>query len=141
MAYDAHLPCYSNKLLILEYKFNALSLFGSINGIHRPGVKVILSNCAFLKITFLNNIYWYFLVQIFKFLRTINLPPPGVMFVAQLVQPFWRLLDTSWRARRCPWKKNFELFFWNFISLYHPPATHECPQKISAQPVQPFGRL
>ena len=27
------------------------------------------------------------------------------------------------------------------FSLYHPPATHECPQKVSAQSVQPFGRL
>ena len=34
-------------------------------------------------------------------------------------------------------KTNFGFFF----SLCHPPATHECPQKISAQSVQPFGRL
>jgi len=29
----------------------------------------------------------------------------------------------------------------NFFLKKHPPATHECPQKISAQSVQPFGRL
>ena len=29
----------------------------------------------------------------------------------------------------------------NFFSLSHSPATHECPQKNSAQSVQPFGRL
>ena len=29
----------------------------------------------------------------------------------------------------------------NFFSLLHPPVTHECPQKNSAQSVQPFGRL
>ena len=34
-------------------------------------------------------------------------------------------------------KKIFECFF----SLCHPPASPECPQKISAQSVQPFGRL
>ena len=34
------------------------------------------------------------------------------------------------------WKKN--LFF---LSLCHPQATHECPQKISANSVQSFGRL
>ena len=28
-----------------------------------------------------------------------------------------------------------------FEFLCHPPATPECPQKISAQSVQPFGRL
>ena len=32
------------------------------------------------------------------------------------------------------------MFF--FIAyLEHPPATHECPQKMSAQSVQLFGRL
>ena len=34
-------------------------------------------------------------------------------------------------------KKNLRIFF----SLCHPPATPECPQKISVQSVQPFGRL
>ena len=51
---------------------------------------------------------------------------------------------TSWRARRCPWKKNFKIKKKNvecFFSLCHPPTTHECPQKNSAQSVQPFGRL
>ena len=33
-------------------------------------------------------------------------------------------------------KKKFSIFF----SLRHPLATHECPQKVSAQSVQPFGR-
>ena len=28
-----------------------------------------------------------------------------------------------------------------FFSLCHPPATHECPQKKSAQSIQSFGRL
>ena len=34
-------------------------------------------------------------------------------------------------------EKKFRIFF----SLKHPPATHECPQKNSAQSVQPFCRL
>ena len=34
-------------------------------------------------------------------------------------------------------EKNFRIF----LSLKHPPATHECPQKMSTQSVQPFGRL
>ena len=29
----------------------------------------------------------------------------------------------------------------NFFSLKHPPTTYECPQKISAHSVQPFGCL
>ena len=32
----------------------------------------------------------------------------------------------------------------NFVSLWHPPATHECPQDpqyISAQSFQPFGNI
>ena len=42
----------------------------------------------------------------------------------------------------CPWKKKFEgKKFRIFFYLKHPPATHECPQKISAQSVQPFCRL
>ena len=36
------------------------------------------------------------------------------------------------------WKKMFENKI-DLFSLWHPPATHECPQKKSAQPVQPFG--
>ena len=31
-------------------------------------------------------------------------------------------------------------FFFDFFSLCHPRATHECPQKNSAYLVQPFGR-
>ena len=38
-------------------------------------------------------------------------------------------------------KKKFEKFFLDFFSLCHPPATPECPQKISAPSVQPLGRL
>ena len=39
-------------------------------------------------------------------------------------------------------KKNFEkIIFGFFFSHYHPQATHECSHKISAQSVQPFGRL
>ena len=36
-------------------------------------------------------------------------------------------------------KKILEKF--RFFNLLHPPAINECPQKISAQSVQPFGRL
>ena len=35
----------------------------------------------------------------------------------------------------------FFLIFELFFSLIHPRVTHECPQKISAQSIQPFGRL
>ena len=38
-------------------------------------------------------------------------------------------------------KKKFEKKIWDFFSLCHPPASPECPQKNSAQSVQPFGRL
>ena len=37
------------------------------------------------------------------------------------------------KAWRCPWKQ--------FVNLCHPKVTHECPKKISAHSVQPFGRL
>ena len=38
-------------------------------------------------------------------------------------------------------KKKFEEKLFDFFSLCHPQATHECPQKFSAHSVQPFGRL
>ena len=43
-------------------------------------------------------------------------------------------------------KKMLKFFFWkqrkfDFFSLKHPPGTLECPRKMSAQSVQPFGRL
>ena len=55
--------------------------------------------------------------------------------------PFPRvILNTSWRAGRCPWKKKF-IFKNYFFSLCHPQGTHDCLQQISAHSVQPFGRL
>ena len=38
-------------------------------------------------------------------------------------------------------EKNFEKKIRIVSSLKHPTTTHECPQKNSAQSVQPFGRL
>ena len=47
------------------------------------------------------------------------------------------LLETSLKAPLCPVEKKNS----NFLALNTPPATPECPQKNSAQSVQPFGRL
>ena len=50
-------------------------------------------------------------------------------------KPVWLVIfNTRWRAQRCPWWKKFE----KNVSLKHPPATHECPQKNSAHSVQFF---
>ena len=85
---------------------------------------------------------------------------------ARSVQPFWRLLETNKQTNKqtpkqtdkpnlyidklkgpaLPVKKNIgKNKYWkkilNFFSPYHPPATHKCPQKISAKSVQPLVRL
>ena len=44
-------------------------------------------------------------------------------------------------ARDKKFKKKFKKLFRMFFSPLHSPATPECPQKISAQSVQLFGRL
>ena len=45
------------------------------------------------------------------------------------------LYGTSWRDQRCPWKKNEKKYLEKYFEPITPPATHECPQKISAQSV------
>ena len=58
------------------------------------------------------------------------------------MRKYWILAEV---ARKKNLKKNVEKIFWNkkldFFSLWHPVAPLECPQKISAWSVQPFGRL
>ena len=55
---------------------------------------------------------------------------------------------TNWRARCSPWKRNnLKRKFWkkkiilSFFNLLHSPVINKCPQKNSAQSVQPFGWL
>ena len=53
-----------------------------------------------------------------------------------IVQNFVIYDNTSWRARRCPWKKMKKNSIFKPMAL---PATHECPQK-NFSPIGPAVR-
>ena len=60
------------------------------------------------------------------------------ILVYALKTPF--ILQTSWRARRCPWKK-MKKKIQLFLAYYTPRPPMSVHKKISAHSVQPFGRL
>ena len=117
-------------------------------------------SCLMLGRDIIDSILWFFNVKINNFERFcrrsarrhtenfyLNLCQKTgyesfTLFTEQSKYFCFKLLSLCmniWKVRRCPWKKRET---WEKkIRKIHPLATHECPHKILALSVQPFGRL